>query len=308
MDLIKDLGSRSVTSSSGKTDTRKWGLFECPSCHSHIELKMYKGLRNKTCGSAGCRIVDRTSQRKSEEDKLKNLPYYSSFVDFYKRIKDASSTEFSTISKFREAMYDKYKEARDEFKKVTLYVSDSEPYNSSNIRWVSAEYEENYNFNLDIAAGKFHTLMLAEELSTPKANILRTMKKLKDFGEYTYEIIGCPGYLSRPYKAYFLSKEQYVRLKDAITTNIKKKSSNVYLMCCEGYHKIGITSNIAARLSALDGSTPFSVTLIHSKKVADAPRIEKELHIKYKEFNTKKEWFNLTDAQVKEITEYLDSL
>lgn len=305
MTLLKELGSRTTISSTGKSDTRKWGLFECPTCQSQIELKLFKGKKNKSCGKAGCRIVDRTSSRTKEEDKLKNLPHYSGFVDFYSRIKDKVDTSWNTIAKFREDMYESYVALKTSGSTVTLFLSDKLPYSKSNCTWVSSGYSTRYDFSKDV---KKHTLMLTEELGTTSANVNRAMKKLPNFGSYTYDILGCPGYMNRPYKAYFLTDSQYTRLRDVVLSNIKKQPDNVYLMECEGYHKIGVSSNINARLSALDGSTPFSVSLVYSKKVLDAGSIEKLLHNKYKDTNIKKEWFNLSEYQVKEIVEYLDSI
>ena len=266
---------------------------------------MYKGVAAKTCGKSGCRIVDRTASRIDKTLHIKNTPHYSSFSDFYQRLRHRCSSEFDTLPKFRKAMYTSYITAKSTSDKVTLFISDSELLSSSNCKWVPTTYVESYDFTKD--KGSYHTLMLADELNTSKANVLRAMKKLDNFGQVTYKELGCPGFLSRPYKAYFMNEQQYARLRDVLKATAKKKSDNIYLMKCEQYHKIGVSTNVSARLSALDGSTPFDVSLIYTRKIDDALLVESILHKKYIEFNKSKEWFKLSQEQVKEIIAYLDN-
>jgi len=309
MELIKELGSRTITSSSGKTDTRKWGLFKCPSCSSTIELKMYKGINNNTCGNSGCRkrASNAYSSGTLNENIVNNLPHHSSFRDFYNRL---PSTTWGTLSDFRDDMYNSYAKLKGTEKKVTLFIKDNNPLSKFNCYWVPDKYIVTEDFSGDIAAGRKHSLMLAKETGVQTHIITRTIKKMDDtFGDSVYEVLACPGNLSRMYKAYTLSEYQYNRLRDRVLDNIKRTvSSDIYLIKGSGSVKVGMTNNVTKRFKTLTGGSPVPLTLLYSKEVPNASKVERYLHKKYSEFNHHHEWFNLTTSQIKEITDYLDTL
>ena len=55
MELLAELGSRSWINGSGKKDSRKFGLFQCPVCGATVEKSISHGKRDKNCGSKECR-------------------------------------------------------------------------------------------------------------------------------------------------------------------------------------------------------------------------------------------------------------
>ena len=55
MELLAEIGSRSWINGSGKKDSRKFGLFQCPVCGTAVEKSISHGKRDKNCGSKECR-------------------------------------------------------------------------------------------------------------------------------------------------------------------------------------------------------------------------------------------------------------
>lgn len=55
MELIRELGSRSWINKSGKKDSKKFGIFLCPSCKQEVEKPLFKGKIANSCGSKECR-------------------------------------------------------------------------------------------------------------------------------------------------------------------------------------------------------------------------------------------------------------
>jgi len=75
----------------------------------------------------------------------------------------------------------------------------------------------------------------------------------------------------------------------------------VYLLKCNKYYKIGITSNINDRLSTIRMSNPYKVELIYCEYFDDYIKVEKELHTKYLKKRIRGEWFELTKDDVEAI-------
>jgi len=312
MELVKDLGTRTVISKAGKRDTRSWGLFKCPSCDNNIELKTYKGLGNNTCGKAGCRkrstAYGSWNKEFNPEDKLKALPHNSAFTDFYYRVVGSRKvcSDWVTVKGFREDMYASYCEARAIFPRVTLFISDSESLGVHNCKWVNTEYVTPTDFSLDVKQGERHTYMLAQEVDVKLDIVIRALSKMdSSFGETAYKELSVVGFYNRPYKANFLSEYQYNRLRDKLLASKKKASSHVYLVTCDKFTKIGMSGDVGTRLGQLRGSSALPIELKFSCKVPNASTIEKYLHKKYASQNSHHEWFNLTDEQIEEVINYL---
>ena len=91
MELLKDLGTRTTVTSSGKKNTRRWGLYRCPVCEEGIERSSIKGSKNNTCGKAGCRSKGSTeygswNKGMKSSEKTINKPYYSTIGDYYRKL------------------------------------------------------------------------------------------------------------------------------------------------------------------------------------------------------------------------------
>lgn len=313
MELIKEIGSRSTVSKNGKTTSRKWGLFKCPICGSEKEYNLQKGRTNKTCGSKGCRkeLANYApwNQGFNEEDKIKNLPYYSSFTSYYHTLtKKKFPLTWKSLTEFRTDMYDSYVTLKSTTTvNLSLEVSNGNALSKDNCKWVDM-YRAVTDFSEDRSKGVLHSLMLAEETGIKHHVIVRTIHKMDEsFGTTSYDIVASIGNVGRPTRAYTLNAYQYKRLKDRLLDNIKRKTSTyVYLIKCQELTKIGISYDVETRFSTLKGANAYPLTLLYSHRVGNATTIEKYLHNKYAEFNHHHEWFKLTDDQIKEIIAYID--
>ena len=50
MQLVKELGTKSWINSSGKKDSKTFGLFLCPSCNKEVEKPLSQGKSANSCG------------------------------------------------------------------------------------------------------------------------------------------------------------------------------------------------------------------------------------------------------------------
>ena len=69
------------------------------------------------------------------------------------------------------------------------------------------------------------------------------------------------------------------------------------------YYKIGRTTNLDGRLSALSTQLPFPVDLVRSFKVANAPQKEHTLHERFADKRVRGEWFQLSPDDVRWLLE-----
>lgn len=315
MVLIKELGKRATISATGKVDNRMWGLFECPSCGTHVERKVNKGRVSKSCGVAGCRVFETNNSWNAnipDTDKLKSLPHYSSFNDYYRRLKAHKeyTITWKSFKEFMDDMYDSYAIAKSSHKKITLFITDNAPLSAANCSWVEDSYVKELDFTSDVTVGLKHSLMLEQDTGVSHNIIARTIAKMdQSFGTCEYKIITKPGFMSRPTMAYMLSDYQYTRLRDRLLDSVKRTSStHVYLIQSCGLTKIGTTHDVDKRFKVLAGSNASPISLKYSADVTNGIEVEVQLHTKYAEFNTHHEWFNLTEEQVQDIVTYLDSV
>ena len=76
----------------------------------------------------------------------------------------------------------------------------------------------------------------------------------------------------------------------------------IYLLHCEGWYKIGRTTQKPEdRMAQIDTAMPFETTLIHAISVEDSGAVEQRLHAKFSDKRWKGEWFKLDEADVKYI-------
>lgn len=98
------------------------------------------------------------------------------------------------------------------------------------------------------------------------------------------------------------------------TTLIRQKSTKplpkptkgfIYIARCGQYHKIGLTNNFERRCKELTDNTPLEITWAYLIPTDDMRKLEAVLHKKYKDKRHKGEWFNLSEADVREIQDTL---
>jgi hypothetical protein len=75
------------------------------------------------------------------------------------------------------------------------------------------------------------------------------------------------------------------------------RSTGVYLLECQGYYKIGITSNVSKRVQALQVGNPLPINIVIFCAVGEARKVEKQLHKAYSNKNVSGEWFKLSEEE-----------
>ena len=109
------------------------------------------------------------------------------------------------------------------------------------------------------------------------------------------------------------SKEQVVCKHDRRMSGRRASAEggdrkHVYLFECGGRYKIGVSKDVPSRIKQLD-NRPFPVNVIaKSPLVDDAFDIESSLHSEFDMSRVYGEWFDLSEEQVRSISEYLCGL
>lgn len=73
----------------------------------------------------------------------------------------------------------------------------------------------------------------------------------------------------------------------------------------DGSSKIGRSIDPLSRIAGLSTATHHKLNLVMSVPVSDAGQIEKELHQTWAHKHLAREWFNLSEADIQEITDYV---
>lgn len=119
-------------------------------------------------------------------------------------------------------------------------------------------------------------------------------RSIKEIGNYLafnnneidlYKNIGSKKYIN-------LKKEQELKKQDII-----KDITCAYFIGSKKYKfvKIGFTTNLFSRLSAIQTGCPFDIEILAYIKSQDPKKTEHKLHMKFKKYRVRGEWFKLTD-------------
>lgn len=79
----------------------------------------------------------------------------------------------------------------------------------------------------------------------------------------------------------------------------------IYVMECEGYHKIGMSNTPKARRRNVQSGNPFPVNLVFFGRPREgyARDLEGKLHWDYQEFRHTGEWFLFPDGFAEDVLE-----
>lgn len=75
----------------------------------------------------------------------------------------------------------------------------------------------------------------------------------------------------------------------------------LYLIKCQQFHKIGIATDVEARLAQLSTGNPFPLEVVVVYKFDNAEIVERAIHQRYKNIRQRGEWFNLSYDDLKDI-------
>ena len=143
MELLKELGSRSWINSSGKKDSKKFGLFLCPCCNKEVEKPISKGIPANSCGDKECRKstfrANPLNKGNTKEIKISEKKFYSSIKERYRTVKTTYilPEKWKRYSNFFYDMIESYTNARKISDKVLFEVDDeNEELSMNNCRWI----------------------------------------------------------------------------------------------------------------------------------------------------------------------------
>lgn len=74
-----------------------------------------------------------------------------------------------------------------------------------------------------------------------------------------------------------------------------KKIGHIYILKCDKFYKIGISSNVDVRVKGIIKSYPHEIILLHTIKTDQCSLLESALHISLMEYHHKGEWFILPE-------------
>jgi hypothetical protein len=138
-------------------------------------------------------------------------------------------------------------------------------------------------------------------------NAYASAKKAKYSEEYSQNLTGqMPDWLGKR-KSYQINR--FIKTVDR-SSKIKdesKKGDYLYIIKCDIYYKIGITSNIESRLNSLQCGNPFELEIVCAFRVKNANKLEKALHSGLKIFNHKREWFILDLDFVEDLKNFIEN-
>lgn len=87
---------------------------------------------------------------------------------------------------------------------------------------------------------------------------------------------------------------------------INRKQGFVYLVESAGYHKIGISKNVANRMAGMVTNSPLPFTLVHTITTDDMAWAESQLHQRYAAQRVRGEWFDLCPDDIAYICAIAD--
>jgi hypothetical protein len=87
-------------------------------------------------------------------------------------------------------------------------------------------------------------------------------------------------------------------------------SQSVYVISADQYIKIGIAQNVQSRLSSLQTSSPFPLTLLKTWTPLNPKLAERRMHERFSEYRCSGEWFKLPSDALESLlkTDDLESL
>ena len=309
MKLLHETTSKSTNQNNPK-DTKRHGMFECPVCLQAVEKPLSHGARNKTCGDPVCRKAAFTAVAQDRKPGLNSLEFYSSIDAFYttlmERTPDKLGIEFKDRKFFIDTTYIAYAAVRRDNQKRPMQIVTSD--GSSIVTPDNFVFKVASSADIDISlfSGEFEfcSRRLVTETNYSHSTVKKHLNNMfnglveKDL-HVTYKSVA---------KTYLLTSGQFSKAKNILIHNKKRNTASfLYLVKCEQYTKIGIASDLKKRLGSIQGSTPFTIELLHSSIFDKAVIVEKYLHNKYSKFQKHLEWFLLTEEQISDIVEELST-
>lgn len=115
---------------------------------------------------------------------------------------------------------------------------------------------------------------------------------------------------NQEYREYLLTEKAYKKIKARYQLQKRRSNSNqIYVLKhrgIDGFFKIGITSNIHARIPSLNTASPLGIEIVYLNKTEKARKIESLVHQKLQKNHCNGEWFQLNKVQLEEIISMIE--
>jgi len=302
------------------------GLFECPICNNHVVKRMSHGKVNKTCGSKECKskaLSAGSINREYDGDArrthgLSSKPYYS----LLKKIWNTSvknDSEWKSLHDFVTDMYNCFSNIRMyavNGRTKLLKKNKDLPHSKENSYFDASDKTKEAIRLKALSWTGSNTAKLGAELSANfeliNRALMSSIEKYKDvFDENDFK-----GLSPRTKTVYKLTENQRDKvIEELLSLKSMTASDKVYIVTTPYIkdneisiaHKIGITHDIEKRISSLKNSNPNGIELLYvSEEIDFVTTVEKFLHDKYSDKNIFREWFELNNDDIGEITRILD--
>ena len=197
MELIKETGSKSWISGSGKNDSKKFGLFLCPVCKKEVEKPLSKGKIANSCGDNSCRKEmfrpNKNNIGNRKDNKISDLKYYTTIKEKHRQLCLTYNVceRWKTLKNFIDDVYEEYKLLREESETVIFYVINDElELNKDNYELRKVNNFKKYNPSKDdinkyvyiIKAGKHTKVGISK-------NLQNRFKEIQTANPYVLELV-----------------------------------------------------------------------------------------------------------------------
>ena len=79
----------------------------------------------------------------------------------------------------------------------------------------------------------------------------------------------------------------------------------LYLLRCNKYYKIGISSSLEQRIDYLQIGNPYEIDLLMAVKIGNSLESEKLLHERFSHRRVRGEWFELDTKELEEVKDLM---
>ena len=270
MVLIKNLCIEQYTTSTNKTTSYSYGLFECNYCKKEIKLRLSKGKNQKSCGSKECSAIAHSDGYNRElsannigntKDNRTKDKYYNGFKELYRLHKDStlkgivdsfdefynvSYSEYVSIKKyaskirltslnnnivFNDVLKEKKEEILKEISKIDFDIKTEKEINNLSDGKLKALESRKKTLSEFINEYKFNTLSLSYSTNIVHNQISKRIINLKESNHPDFESFTYEIETNSPFEnTYIMSEHQYNILKIILNGTSKKSPTNIYII------------------------------------------------------------------------------
>jgi len=147
------------------------------------------------------------------------------------------------------------------------------------------------------------TLELSKKYGVVHRDIIRSVKKLIKNGVSNSEFIPDTfvNKMNRIYPMYHLTAKSISLIEGKFEFRKTFSLPSIYIIECNGKHKIGFSTNVNSRITAIQTANPEFVEIVLIINNVNK-ELETELHQKYANYHYSGEWYSLNSEIINEIS------